>query len=208
MSSDVWLMDGALSPIDFDGDAHDRFPEELAGRVIEKFSAPGDWVLDPFAGLGTTLFAAKRLGRKAIGFEANPARASYVSARLGPPHVVVETMVQNARLDDLPRLALVLSSPPYVTVNLKDDPWGPTYFDDMQAIFARLAGVLTPDGHVVVEVSNVRSTDGFRPLASELAAALRGVLTQTDEFVRVNTGDTPAGPGTQFSSILVFTPRD
>jgi hypothetical protein len=204
----VWLIDGGLSPIDFEGDADDRFPDELAERVIETFSAPGDWILDPFAGLGTTLFAAKRLGRKAIGFEPNPDRARYVAARLGAPHVLMETKVQDASLDALPKVVLVFTSPPYVTVNLKDDPWGPKYFTDMQTIFERLAGLLTPGGQVVVEVSNVRTADGFRPLASELAAALREVLRQTDEFVRVNTSATPAGPGTSFSSVLVFTRRD
>lgn len=76
--------------------------------------------------------------------------------------------------------------------------------DAWQAIFARLATRLAPGGRIVVEVSNVRTADGFGPLASELGAVLRGVLRQTDEFVRVNSGASPAGPGTAYSSVLVF----
>jgi DNA modification methylase len=45
------------------------FPKELAARCIKAGSNPGDIVLDPFAGSGTTLEVAIELGRKAVGIE-------------------------------------------------------------------------------------------------------------------------------------------
>lgn len=47
------------------------FPLPMIERIVKMSSDPGDTVLDPFAGSGTTLLAAKRLGRKAIGFDLN-----------------------------------------------------------------------------------------------------------------------------------------
>lgn len=48
------------------------FPEALPEWFIKLFTEPGDTVLDPFAGSGTTLRVAHRLHRKAIGIEIVP----------------------------------------------------------------------------------------------------------------------------------------
>lgn len=52
-----------------------QFPEALIERVILASTNPGDVVLDPFLGSGTTAAVASRLGRKCVGFEL---RSDYV----------------------------------------------------------------------------------------------------------------------------------
>ena len=47
-------------------------PEELLYRVILSSTQPGDLVLDPFFGTGTTGAICKKLGRRFIGIEKNP----------------------------------------------------------------------------------------------------------------------------------------
>jgi len=57
-------------------------PEALLARVILSSSRPGDLILDPFSGTGTTGAAAKRLGRQFIGIERDPAYAAAAEARI------------------------------------------------------------------------------------------------------------------------------
>lgn len=45
------------------------FPRELPEWFIKLFTQPGDWVLDPFVGSGTTSMVAKALARNSIGIE-------------------------------------------------------------------------------------------------------------------------------------------
>jgi DNA modification methylase len=45
---------------------------DIADRVIEQMSMPGETVLDPFGGLMTVPYCALKLGRKAVGIELNP----------------------------------------------------------------------------------------------------------------------------------------
>ncbi len=46
-----------------------QFPVELAERYVLAFTNPGDWILDPFAGVGSSLIAAAKQGRKAVGID-------------------------------------------------------------------------------------------------------------------------------------------
>ena len=49
-----------------------RFAPQLARALIERFTEPGDLVLDPFCGGGTSLVEAAALGRRAIGLDISP----------------------------------------------------------------------------------------------------------------------------------------
>lgn len=66
------------------GDGHlAMFPLELPRRLITMFSFPGETVLDPFLGSGTTIKAAMELERIGVGYEINREFKSAICARLG-----------------------------------------------------------------------------------------------------------------------------
>ncbi len=45
---------------------------DIVERIINRYSNPGDWVLDPFGGLMTVPMQAVKMGRKGYGIELNP----------------------------------------------------------------------------------------------------------------------------------------
>jgi site-specific DNA-methyltransferase (adenine-specific) len=59
-----------------------QMPERVLGRIIRACSDPGDVVLDPFSGSGTTAAVAKKLGRRWLGFELSPEYAEKSRERL------------------------------------------------------------------------------------------------------------------------------
>ena len=86
MRSD-WVLpicSGGERAKDHNGDkAHPtQKPESLLYRVLLSCTKPGDVVLDPFFGTGTTGAVARRLGRRWIGIEREPAYAKVAAARI------------------------------------------------------------------------------------------------------------------------------
>ena len=152
-----WVaVNGRLDPIDYDGPSYIRFPLELAELVIDTFSAPGDWVLDPFCGFGTTIVAAQRLGRPAVGFEKDQGRAEFATIRAVPPSRVIFDDMRRMAAYDLPPFDLLFTSPPYTSLRTYDAEGASHYYDDLVACFREAEKHLKPGATVVVNVANIR----------------------------------------------------
>jgi modification methylase len=97
----------------------------VARQAIAAYSQPGDLILDPMCGIGTTLVEAIHLGRDAIGIELEARWAALASANIAHAHCHGATGTATVITGDareLPnlidpnlagQLALVLTSPPY-----------------------------------------------------------------------------------------------
>lgn len=71
----------------FDGAHFAVMPEDLVVPCVLAGSRPGDLVLDPFAGSGTTGAVALRLGRQFVGCELNPDYAELARQRIDSYHL-------------------------------------------------------------------------------------------------------------------------
>jgi hypothetical protein len=192
MNKTWFAIHGELEPFDYPGPTFFRFPLELAERVIIDYSTPGDWVLDPFCGFGTTLIAAGRLGRQAIRFEKDAALGHYAAGRVVPPSRVLVDDVRQAPRHALPRFDLLFTSPPYTTFRDWDDEGFASYDQDLRSIFTSLAELLRPEAKVVLDMCNVGEGPTVRTVAWRSAAILADVFRFEGEVVRCNTGREPA----------------
>lgn len=173
-----------------DEDVH--FPEAVAATVVESLTAPGDLVLDPFAGFGTVLAVAGRLGRRAVGVELLPERVD-ASRRRAPGATVIEGDARGLHRLVTDPIDLCLSSPPYRTAN--DHPHNPltayetvegdygSYLTALTGIATTVRDLLRPGGHLVLNVANLRHAGHTTTLAWDVARAVGRVLPFVEETV-------------------------
>jgi hypothetical protein len=62
-----------------------KIKSSIVGELVERFSKPGDLVVDPFAGAGTIPFEAAVRGRRALGADISPHARILSQAKLSPP---------------------------------------------------------------------------------------------------------------------------
>lgn len=79
--SSVWPINWSTTDPSRTGYPNQK-PLDIASRLISVHTDPGDWVLDPFCGSGTTGVAALRLGRNAVLIDRNPDAVSVAASRL------------------------------------------------------------------------------------------------------------------------------
>ena len=102
-----------------------KYPEELVQRFVTYFTKQDGWVLDPFAGVGSTLVACRESGRNAVGIELNE---DFVDIGKAALHAVSGNGSQISLLGDslnsehliadhfgdyVPVFDYVITSPPY-----------------------------------------------------------------------------------------------
>ena len=79
---DVWEI-GIVGPVARERTGYPtQKPEALLDRLIQACTHPGDVVLDPYAGSGTTLVVANRLGRRVLGIDNSPEALDVIRQRL------------------------------------------------------------------------------------------------------------------------------
>jgi DNA modification methylase len=201
-----FAVEGTLEPLDYDGPSAFRLPENVVEHIIERYSAPGDWIIDPFCGFGTSLAVAERLGREAVGYEVHDRRAAFSASRLANPSRVIHGSCENLAGAEWPPFSLLITSPPYRSFRIFDrDDDAETYQADARRFFSGFTRHLAPGATVAVVVSQVRQGDRTRPVVWELGAALNGIFPLREELIRVNSGAATTGPGYHHDHVLVFT---
>ena len=153
-------------------------PSHVVWNLLQRYTRPGELVVDPMAGSGTTLDVARDLGRKALGYDVKPARADIFRAD-----------ARKLPLED-GKAAFVFVDPPYSThIKYSDDPRcigrldaaGREYYEAMRQVIGEIHRILAPGRLLGLYVcdSFVKGR-GFIPIGFELFSALREFFLPVD----------------------------
>ncbi|MCC7193484.1 MAG: hypothetical protein IT444_11945 [Phycisphaeraceae bacterium] len=148
-------------------------PSYIIWNLLQRYTKPGDLVIDPCAGSGTTLDVARDLDRRALGYDLAPTRKDIfrVDARKLP--------LEDEKAD------LVFIDPPYSThINYSEDPrcigkldvssGSNAYYEAMDKVLGEIHRVLRPGRHMALYVSDsFVKGNGFFPIGFELFSLMR-----------------------------------
>ena len=162
-----------------------NFVPQIPFQMMRRYTKKGDWVLDAFAGCGTTLIEGKRLGRNAIGIELQPEIAEkargIVAKQADSNQVVAEIVVGDSSAIDYSALLngfgqksvqLVILHPPYWDIiRFSDDPQDlsnatsiDSFLETLGRVIDRAAGVLDRGRYLVLVIGDKYAKGEWVPL--------------------------------------------
>ena len=169
-----------------------RYPEGLVEHFLKQFTQPGDAVLDPFAGYGTTLVVAERLGRIPYGIELTERKVNFARSRLSRPEHLIHGDARRLAALELPAMDFSMTSPPYMAKGDLDDPFTDytarghgyaAYLRDIRSIYSQIRQHMKPAAKIVLEVANLKLDGQVTTLAWDVAQEVSTVLRFEGEVV-------------------------
>lgn len=186
------------------------FSPTMTGEFISFFTKEGESVIDPFAGIGSTLVACKRTNRVGYGIELNSKYFEIITKRV--PQFSKNIFNVDARYLDtlgLPEIDYSISSPPYWDVlNRSTDGFENTrksngldvnysqsandlgnindyseFLEQVCSVYLKLFNILKKGSYITIIVKNIKKGGKLYPLAWDMARTLGEKYSLKDEKI-------------------------
>lgn len=208
------------------------FSPTMVSEFVRFFTKEGQTVIDPFAGIGSTLVACKRTGRIGYGIELNKKYFDIIKLRVPEfSENLFNTDCRNIHELPLPKIHYSISSPPYwnvlnrstngfknererkgLDVNYSDSLADLGNIDDYEvflkevcSVYLKLYDLLADGAYITIIVKNVKKGGKLYPLAWDMARILGQKYVLKDEkiWIQDKVGLSPYGyPNSWASNIL------
>jgi len=162
-----------------------NFIPQIPRQMMLRYTKHSEWILDPFAGLGTSLIEAQRLGRNAIGVELQPSVADearrLIAAEVNPHQVACQIITGDSRYVDFRQILdrhgkhavqLIILHPPYFDIikfsddqrDLSNAASVTEFLESLGTIVENARAVLDPGRYLVLVIGDKYSKGEWIPL--------------------------------------------
>jgi len=193
----LWLISGREKSGSHTNEYWGNFIPQIVYQALMRYTRKGDWVLDLFAGSGTSLIECKRWDRNGVGVELVPqvaAKANQLITAQENPRVFAEVVTGDStsararrRVEailaahNVSQVQLIILHPPYHNIiHFSDDPRDlsnapsiPIFLEKVKKVVKDFAGLLEEKRYLILVMGDLYSRGECIPLGSMTMDVIR-----------------------------------
>ncbi|WP_440448273.1 DNA methyltransferase [Ruminococcus sp.] len=189
----LWIIPQRDNSGAHDGHYHGNFVPQIPHQLLMRYTKAGDFVLDPFAGSGTTLIEAQRMGRNSIGIELQPSVAAEAINRIhseSKDGIVADTFVDDSRVFDTRRILdtykidnvqFIIYHPPYWDIikfsedenDLSNSETLNEFIDNFRQVVRNTSAILEKGRYCAVVIGDKYANSQLVPLGFHCMQAMQ-----------------------------------
>lgn len=206
----LWIIQNRDNSGAHSGHYHGNFVPQIPHQLLARYTKAGDFVLDPFAGSGTTLIEAQRMNRNSIGVELQPQVAMEALGRIHSEQkngIIADTFVDDSRTFDIKRIKttynidkvqFIIYHPPYWDIikfsedknDLSNSPTLEDFIENFKKVVCNTVPLLEKGRYCAVVIGDKYANSQIIPLGFYCMQAMQQEGLTLKATIVKNFGET------------------
>lgn len=178
LTDSLWIFPSREKGYTRNGDYHGNFIPQIPRQSMLRFTKKGEYVLDPFAGSGTTLIEAKIMSRNSIGIEISQENVNKIKQILektpgeGDHQIILGNAMDKDLFKRIRNVQLAIVHPPYWDAikftndsnDLSNAKTLDEFLNNFSIVIENVSSVLDPKRYLVLVIGDIYKKGEVIPL--------------------------------------------